>query len=90
MKDLFGNESMPPKPGKGPHQRIAILLHKQMLQVFGLRFGERCRGCMHFQYKVMAKKYPKCVLSGPVKGASTDWNGTWQACGKFEKAQKTP
>lgn len=85
MKDLFGNESLPPKPGNVPGERAAVQRHRQMLQVFGVKIGERCRACIHFQYKVMAKKYPKCVLSGPVKGASTDWNGSWQACGKFEK-----
>jgi hypothetical protein len=89
MKDLFGNDAMPPKPGKGPGQRIAVQLHKQMLLVFGVSNSQRCRGCAHFQYKILAKKYPKCVLSGPVKGASTDWNGKWQACGKFENTQKT-
>lgn len=84
MKDLFGNEAKLPNSGKAPGQRLAVLLHQQMRLVFGVKHGNLCRGCIYFQYKEMAKKYPKCVLSGSVKGASTDWNGKWPACGKFE------
>jgi hypothetical protein len=86
MEDLFGNELTPAdvtRAKKGT--RTSLLVHSQMLQLYGKKENTKCKNCVHFYFRIYAKKYPKCELSG-LKGSTQnhDWSSTWQACGKFE------
>jgi hypothetical protein len=54
-----------------------------MIKVYGKGpEGTKCRNCNHLTCVQYANKYYKCELRG-TKGASTDHNYYFSACGKY-------
>jgi hypothetical protein len=85
--DLFGGDTRLPV-GKEPGKRKAEVVYKQMLTLYGLISGKKCKDCKHFYFRVYSKQYPKCKLSGCTGASrSSDWNSRWNACGKFEQSE---
>jgi hypothetical protein len=86
MKDLFGGDT-PIRLENEPGKRKAEIVYKQMLTLYGLVSGKKCKECKHFYFRQYAGKYPKCELSGCTGASrSSDWNSRWNACGKFEQS----
>lgn len=91
MKDLFGNDVTAVQMvnmHKNAHERKSEAAYKILLQLYGKHEGKKCGACIHFYFRQMSKRYPKCALSGCTGHTQNhDWSSRWEACGKFESEQ---
>jgi len=46
--------------------------------------GETCKSCKHSWSHTTAKRYWKCALVKPTRGAGTDIRLKWAACSRWE------
>lgn len=85
MKDLFGTEVILP-PGGTKADRIAVHQYKQLVSIYGVTEGKKCKDCKNCKrHSAGSKKFYKCHLAKISSSQATDWNSLWKACGKFEK-----
>ena len=63
----------------------------EMHQRFGRRGYGQCKDCPHYRrYKYRDKPYRKCAVYGVTNSEATDWTGSWNACGLFDKEYSGP
>ena len=58
----------------------------RMHELFGVKFGEKCRDCMHLKGGV--NEYRKCEVYGDSASEATDWALKYTACGLFNEVWK--
>lgn len=64
---------------------------QEMHQRFGRRGHGKCADCPHYtRYKYRDKPYRKCEVYGVSRSEATDWTGSWDACGLFDREYNGP
>lgn len=84
MKDLFGNDSIPPL-GKVKGLRIAERLYKQLIMMHGGTASKKCKNCIFLKrFHQGGKVWSKCSNATLDGHLATDWRAGWSACGLFK------
>lgn len=58
----------------------------RMHSLFGQNAGHRCRECSNYmRYQHHDRSVRKCSVYGNTRSEASDWNGSYTACGMFNR-----
>ena len=92
--NIFGGINLVDPEQDKINSKRNVLLNKSgghianpLIKLYGVKDGEKCKGCKFLYARQFSKTYYKCEKRGELKASvKNDHRVNWPACGLFEKS----